>query len=1088
MLLSAVELLPVHSDSIAAGTNNIGDFANHPVAPEQTVSLSTRPVVYPTIVTALFDLHRREPHDERNASDGFVRRTANEYLDLGTKLLEWPSPMVIFADPELVGRIDDTRSRLGYDDITLVRPFPLETSPYHQKHFETVARAFAESRQPRGLSAVKDTPLYLITSWTKVDCIRQVSESNPFNTANVFWMDFGIHHVAQPPMNSERLLHVLGTANDPILTVFQSAEHAALTAKGDPGRWYGELRQHCGGGVWGGSPERMLAFARAFDEELETNCLTTHPSPEESIFLRIYALGLLDSWDTVRTQGHHDMLTIIERRATNALRVCLCMMVKNESRVIRRALDSVAADIDGWCITDTGSTDGTQSIIEEYFQGKKIGGELHGTTFIDFGASRTESIGNALAFARSNAMDYLLLLDADEVIEVRQPDWRTRLHGSPYLLRYDDPLSYRTLYLVPTDVDWHFVGRTHEYLNAEGAIPPRENFDAIVLHDYGDGGSKADKFQRDIALLSRTLEESPGDERAVFYLAESYLNGNIDVERALELYTRRAAMGGFEEEAWYATYRRAQCLERLAGPEDDYWPAIIAYFEAWVRRPWRAEPLTEVTRLAAERSIHILGSVAGEYALAHVIPRRERNNDILFIDTLKHGAVLYDWLSICHYWAGFRERGRVLARKALDEMGPHHRERIEANIRLGESSGNVEAPNTSLLIDAVTRLRVADVPIAANMIAEAARALIPAGHPSEITIDYEQSICGYYAEPYRAKAADLSEKLLRRRDLGNEMRGSLHANRWFHVKPLDEHILDARRIETAHLEIPLGYHPTNPSLCRIDGDIMILMRAVNYRIRGDGTYAIDGHADTRNFIGRLDPSGMVARVREITAPPFDESTFFIRGFEDCRLFNAAGRTWAVANRSHPLDPPRRTIFLLELNDICGENPSIVRAVHLKGPNDEWHQKNWMPVDGAAGITLVYSCDPTVILAPDARDGSCEVVNTWNAPAWFEDFRGGSQLVPMPESYGGGYVTFVHGVLRQFPKRSYFHRIVRFDKDLAITAASRIFVLRERDIEFVSGCITDGSDLLLTWGYNDAEAWLGRIPLSSVDALCSETFS
>ena len=152
--------------------------------------------MYPTIVTALFDLDKRETHDERIASDGFVRKIANEYLVLGAKLLAWPSPMVIFADPELVAQIDDIRTGLGYANKTLVRPLPLETSPYYQKHFETVAKAFAEWRQPRGLSPLKDTPLYLVSSWTKVDCIRQVAELNPFGTRNVFWMDFGIHYVA----------------------------------------------------------------------------------------------------------------------------------------------------------------------------------------------------------------------------------------------------------------------------------------------------------------------------------------------------------------------------------------------------------------------------------------------------------------------------------------------------------------------------------------------------------------------------------------------------------------------------------------------------------------------------------------------------------------------------------------------------------------------------------------------------------------------------------------------------------------------------------------------------------------------------
>ena len=40
--------------------------------------------------------------------------------------------------------------------------------------------------------------------------------------------------------------------------------------------------------------------------------------------------------------------------------LCLCMIVKNESRVIERCLSAVRPLIDYWVISDTGSTDGTQ--------------------------------------------------------------------------------------------------------------------------------------------------------------------------------------------------------------------------------------------------------------------------------------------------------------------------------------------------------------------------------------------------------------------------------------------------------------------------------------------------------------------------------------------------------------------------------------------------------------------------------------------------------------------------------------------------------------------------------------------------------
>ena len=52
--------------------------------------------------------------------------------------------------------------------------------------------------------------------------------------------------------------------------------------------------------------------------------------------------------------------------------LCLNMIVRNESRIIRRLLESVCGVIDSYCICDTGSTDNTVEIIETFFQEKGI--------------------------------------------------------------------------------------------------------------------------------------------------------------------------------------------------------------------------------------------------------------------------------------------------------------------------------------------------------------------------------------------------------------------------------------------------------------------------------------------------------------------------------------------------------------------------------------------------------------------------------------------------------------------------------------------------------------------------------------------
>ena len=47
-------------------------------------------------------------------------------------------------------------------------------------------------------------------------------------------------------------------------------------------------------------------------------------------------------------------------------KICLNMIVKNESKIILRLLNSIYTLIDGYCICDTGSTDDTVEMIETF--------------------------------------------------------------------------------------------------------------------------------------------------------------------------------------------------------------------------------------------------------------------------------------------------------------------------------------------------------------------------------------------------------------------------------------------------------------------------------------------------------------------------------------------------------------------------------------------------------------------------------------------------------------------------------------------------------------------------------------------------
>ena len=86
--------------------------------------------------------------------------------------------------------------------------------------------------------------------------------------------------------------------------------------------------------------------------------------------------------------------------------ICLNMIVKNESRIITRLLDSVVQYIDSYCICDTGSSDNTPMIIEDYFNAKQIPGKVFSEPFQNFEYNRTF----ALEQCKSSNTDYVLLL------------------------------------------------------------------------------------------------------------------------------------------------------------------------------------------------------------------------------------------------------------------------------------------------------------------------------------------------------------------------------------------------------------------------------------------------------------------------------------------------------------------------------------------------------------------------------------------------------------------------------------------------------------------------------------------------------
>jgi len=189
----------------------------------------------------------------------------------------------------------------------------------------------------------------------------------------------------------------------------------------------------------------------------------------------------------------------------------------------------------------------------------------------------------------------------------------------------DSGTAFYMLQLVRSSMPWRYQGVLHEVITCDQ--PYRSvKLQGIQTKGFFDSARNANpqqKYARDAEVLEKALEEEPDNARYVFYLGQSHRDAG-QIDRAIQAYERRAAMGGFPEEVWYSLFQLGVLHERQGS---DFAPALAAYLRAYQFRPIRAEPLYELARYYRQR---------GEYAVAFLFAKTAieipRPPDIHFLD------------------------------------------------------------------------------------------------------------------------------------------------------------------------------------------------------------------------------------------------------------------------------------------------------------------------------------------------------------------------------------------------------------------------------------------------------------------------
>jgi tetratricopeptide (TPR) repeat protein len=229
------------------------------------------------------------------------------------------------------------------------------------------------------------------------------------------------------------------------------------------------------------------------------------------------------------------------RPKSTAMKLSLCMIVKNEEANLPRCLTSVRDAVDEIVILDTGSTDRTPEIAKEF------GAKVHHFEWPnDFSIARNQS----LKYVRG---DWVLVLDADETLAKNiAPVLRQLIQEEQYLLinlvRQEVGASQSPYSLVSRLFRRHpglYFSRPYHAMideSVEHVLSQEPHWqigsleDVALLHDGYRAGviAERNKFATAQAAMESFLTTHPDDPYACSKLGALYLEqGEVDRGRAL---------------------------------------------------------------------------------------------------------------------------------------------------------------------------------------------------------------------------------------------------------------------------------------------------------------------------------------------------------------------------------------------------------------------------------------------------------------------------------------------------------------------------------------------------------------------------
>jgi LPS sulfotransferase NodH/tetratricopeptide (TPR) repeat protein/SAM-dependent methyltransferase len=376
----------------------------------------------------------------------------------------------------------------------------------------------------------------------------------------------------------------------------------------------------------------------------------------------------------------------------------LCMIVKNEAKLLRQCLTSTLPLIDYVLVVDTGSEDGTQQIIREFLAEHAVRGAVIDEPWRDFAYNRTFALER---LREVEDIDYALIIDADDVVVLDASfdprAFKTQMEHDLYDVQIlHDGMSHFRAQICRNRLPFSFKGVVHEYLEVPTGTSSRATAEGFSIHASTGGarGQNPRKYQDDAALLERALASETDPfliSRYTFYLAQSQKDCG-EREKALDNYLKRAELGYWNEEIYISLLEAGNLMAALDRPFDE---VIATYERAAQTVPARAEALHAASLYCRQQGRNAEGQ---EYARRGI----ELTPPVggLFVQGWVYDYGILDEFAINAYWAGAYRESLDASLKLLagDKLPPSLVKHVADNARFAaDKLPEPKAPDLGVL-------------------------------------------------------------------------------------------------------------------------------------------------------------------------------------------------------------------------------------------------------------------------------------------------------------------------------------------------------------------------------------------------------